>query len=116
MKDMKCEQFRTDPCLFFKWDTIWGLVMWLAWIDDKLCIANAKHVEHKKELLKRHFKCDDVGKVKDYDGCKLVISSDGRSLRMTQPVLVQSLTDKFEDIAQGRAVLVPATPGNILTT
>ena len=89
--------------------------MWLTWIDDKLCIANAKRVEHEKELLKRHFKCDDIGKVKDYVGCKLDISSDGRSLRMTQPVLVQSLSDEFEDIAQGKAVLVPAKPGNILT-
>jgi hypothetical protein len=54
-----------------------------------------------------------VGKVKDYVGCKLDISSDGRSLHMTQPVLVQSLTDEFEDIAQGKAVLVPAKPRNI---
>eukprot|EP00804_Cyclotella_cryptica_P007776 CCRYP_001385-RA/>CCRYP_001385-RA protein AED:0.40 eAED:-0.17 QI:0/-1/0/1/-1/1/1/0/271 len=34
---------------------------------------------------------------------------------MTQPVLVQSLSDEFEDIPQGKAILVPATPGNILT-
>eukprot|EP00804_Cyclotella_cryptica_P006706 CCRYP_008640-RA/>CCRYP_008640-RA protein AED:0.60 eAED:-0.00 QI:0/0/0/0.2/1/1/5/0/1261 len=63
----------------------------------------------------KHFKCDDVGKVKDYIGCKLDISSDGTSLKMTQPVLVQSLSDEFEDIPQGRAILVPAKPGNILT-
>eukprot|EP00804_Cyclotella_cryptica_P028830 CCRYP_019720-RA/>CCRYP_019720-RA protein AED:0.58 eAED:0.63 QI:0/0/0/0.5/1/1/4/0/888 len=53
--------------------------------------------------------------VKDYIGCKLDISSDSTSLKMTQPVLVQSLTDEFEDIPQGKAILVPAKPGNILT-
>jgi hypothetical protein len=33
---------------------------------------------------------------------------------MMQPVLVQSLTNEFEDIVQGRAPLVPAKPGDIL--
>jgi hypothetical protein len=114
MKKMNCDRSSADPCLFFKWDVTWGLVLWLTWIDDKLCIANAKCVEHKKELLKGHFKCDDVCRVKDYIGCKLDISTDGQSLIMTEPVLVQSLTDKFKDIPQGKDPLVPATPGNIL--
>eukprot|EP00804_Cyclotella_cryptica_P029407 CCRYP_013350-RA/>CCRYP_013350-RA protein AED:0.32 eAED:0.07 QI:0/-1/0/1/-1/1/1/0/170 len=72
-------------------------------------------MEHEKELLKKHFKCDNVGKVKDYIGCKLDISSDRQSPKMTQPVLVKSLTDEFEDIAQDKAALAPAKPGNILT-
>ena len=42
IKSMKCERFSADPCLFFKWDSTWGLAMWLTWIDDKLCIANAR--------------------------------------------------------------------------
>ncbi len=46
MKEMKCSRSTTDPCLLFKWDPIWGLVMWLTWIDDKLCITNVKHLEH----------------------------------------------------------------------
>jgi hypothetical protein len=25
MKEMKCDQSMADPCLFFKWDTNWGL-------------------------------------------------------------------------------------------
>ena len=40
MKDMQCERSKADPCLFFKWDPTWGLVMWLTWIDDKLCIGH----------------------------------------------------------------------------
>lgn len=83
MKEMKCDQSRADPYLFFKWDLTWGLVMWLTWIDSKLCIANAKHFEHEKELLKKHFQCDDFGKLTDYIECNLDISSDDRSLKMT---------------------------------
>ena len=58
-------------------------------------------MQNKKELLKRHFKCDDVGKVQDYIGCKIDIADYGRSLKMMHPVLEQSLTDEFEDLIQG---------------
>ena len=100
MKEMQCKRSMADPCLFVKWNSTWGLVIWLTWIDDKLCIAHAKQVKYEKELLKQHFKCDDIEKVKDYIGCKLDITEDGWSLKMTQPVLVQSLTDEFMDIIQ----------------
>ena len=45
----------------------------------------------------QHFKCDDVGEVEDYIGYKLEFNEKERSLKMTQPVLVQSVSDKFED-------------------
>lgn len=41
-------------------------------------------------------------KMKDYVECKLDISSDGKSLTITQTVSVQSITDEFEDIVQGK--------------
>jgi hypothetical protein len=104
MKKMRCERSKADPCfcLFFKWDDLCGLVMWLTWINDKLCIANQDIIiEREKEELKSHYKCDDVGLVEDYIGCKITIDHDKRSLKFTQPVLVQSLNDEFEDIPQG---------------
>lgn len=45
--------------------------------------------EHEKELLKKHFKQDNARIVKDYIGCKLNVSRDGRILKMTQIVLVE---------------------------
>ena len=66
-------------------------------------------------LIKRHFKCDDVSKVQDYIRCKIDIANDGRSLKMMQLVLVQSLNDEFEDIIQGKTPLVSAKPEDILT-
>ena len=56
-----------------------------------------------------------LGKVQDYIGCKIDIVNDGRSLKMMQLILVQSLTNEFEDIIQGKTPLVPAKPGDILT-
>jgi hypothetical protein len=90
--------------------------MWLTWIDDKLCIANQDIIEQEKEELKSHYKCDDIGPVEDYIGCKITIDHEERSVKFTQPVLVQSLNDEFEDIPQGSNPLTPARPGNILTT
>jgi hypothetical protein len=54
--------------------------------------------------------------VEDYIGCKIKIDHEGRSGKFTQPVLVQSLNDEFEDIPQGSNPLTPARSGNILTT
>jgi len=53
--------------------------------------------------------------VQDYIGCKIDVDVEKRSLKFTQPVLVQSLTDEFKDIPQRKSPLVPAKPGDILT-
>jgi hypothetical protein len=53
--------------------------------------------------------------VEDYIGCKIDIDKESQSLKMTQSVLVQSLTNEFEDIPLGETPLVPSKPGNILT-
>ena len=53
--------------------------------------ANHDRVEHEKGKMMQHFKCDDVGPLEDYIGCKVDIDREKRSLKMTQPVLVQSL-------------------------
>jgi hypothetical protein len=66
-----CERSKADPCLFFKWDDLCGLVMWLTWLDKKLCIANQTIIKREKEELKSHHKCDDVGPVEDYIECKI---------------------------------------------
>ena len=66
MMEMKCERSSANLCLFFEWESTWGLVLWLTWIDVKLCIVNAERVEHANELLKKHFEYNDIGKVKDY--------------------------------------------------
>ena len=114
MKKINCERSKADPCLFFRWDEKDGLILWLTWIDDKLCIANPDVIKDEKEKMKQHFECDDVGEVVDYIGCKVEVDREDRSVKFTQPVLVQSLVDEFEDIPQGKDPLTPAKPGDIL--
>jgi hypothetical protein len=51
-KEMKCNQSRADPCLFFKWGTNWGLVMWLTWIDGSYVLPMQSMSNTKKSFLR----------------------------------------------------------------
>jgi hypothetical protein len=48
-----------------------------------------------------------------YVGCKVKRNYDDRSIKMTQPVMLQSFTDEFE-LPAGPVPNTPATPGNAL--
>ena len=63
----------------------------------------------------KHFKCDDVGEVKDYIGCKVICDHEKREIELSQPVLVQSLFDEIDDISQGKLYLPYSKPGIVLT-
>jgi hypothetical protein len=58
-------------------------------------------IKKENDGLSKHFKCDDVGELEDYVGCKIEIDR-------SQPVLVQSLFDEFADIEQGRLLMTHA--------
>lgn len=64
-----------DPCVYYKWNKN-GLVMWISWIDDMLCIGCPKDVEKSKNEFVKVFDCDDIGEFKEYVGCK--ITRDGK--------------------------------------
>ncbi len=65
-----------------------------------------------KQKLMGLFDCKDCGKLEEYMGCK--ITQKGKhSLRFTQPVLIQSLSDKFK--LPNSRYRTPATAGNVLT-
>jgi hypothetical protein len=88
--------------------------MCLTWVDDKLFIAHKDIIKKEKDGLSKYFKCDDIGELEDYVGCKIEIDRSEKKMIISQPVLVQSLFDEFADIEQGRLLLTPAPAGNIL--
>ena len=95
MNFMRCNRSYADPCLYWKW-TEDGLIMWLSWVDDCLCVGPPKQVTKCIADMKGLFDCDDVGEMKEYVGCKIERDVEGRSLKLTQPVLIQSFEDKFD--------------------
>jgi hypothetical protein len=52
-------------------------------------------VSEKKKMTGR-LKCDDLGEMKEYVGCKIDYKRESQSCKFTQPVLLQSLNDEFE--------------------
>ena len=91
MRSMNFEKSWADPCLYHKW-TDDGLVLWLSWIDDCLCVGSKENVVKSRDEMLRRFDCDDVGEVKEYLGCKVDIDEENRALRLTQPVILQKLS------------------------
>jgi hypothetical protein len=59
-----------------------------------LIIGPKKAVEKTKKDLMERFDCEDCGDIEEYVGCK--IERTKNSLKITQPVLMQSYNDKFE--------------------
>ena len=102
-----------DPCLYHKWDPEHGLLLWISYCDDLMCVGRTKKsVLDEVDAVKTHFNVDDVGALADYLCCNLTFDWDERSCRFTQPVLVQSLRDEYD--ASDRETCVPAVPGSVL--
>jgi hypothetical protein len=79
-------------------------------IDDNLIIGSKKAVEKAKKELMHRFSCKDCGDLEEYVGCK--IERTANSLKFTQPVLIQSFSDKFELPTQ--IYKTPSQAGSVL--
>ena len=96
------------PCLYYK-ETENGLVLWLSWIDDCLCVGPDVDVKKARVNILARFECDDVGELKEYLGCKIDRHMDDVGwIKLTQPVLLQSFEDEFEMEETGREAFTPA--------
>ena len=95
-KAMKYTRSKADACLQFMWSKTGHLVLWITWVDDCICIGPKEHVLKAKQMMGEFFEIDECGELKEYVGVKIDIDRENRSLRMTQPVLIQSFQDEFE--------------------
>ncbi len=56
----------------------------------------------------------ETGNMTEYIRCKIERSNTTRAIKNTQPLLLQSLQDKF-DLANGVPPTTPAKPGTTIT-
>jgi len=108
---MGYKRSKADPCLYYTW-TMRGLVLWISWVDDCLVCGNAEAVKIAKRQMMERFDCDEVGELTEYIGCKL--HRDDESIKMTQPVLLQSFKEEFGATVGDGVPRTPATPGDVL--
>ena len=114
LKAMRYMQFKrsyADPSLYWKW-TGAGLIIWLSWIDDCLCMGPNAEVMKSKEEMKGLFNCEDIGEFKEYVGCKIERNDIEGYVKFTQPVLLQSYNDEFQ--LPSNHYDTPAEPGKVL--
>ena len=114
LKAKNYQRSKADPCLFYRWND-GRLVIMLSWIDDNLIMGHPEDVKQFKKDIEEGFKCKYEGLLKEYVGSKIDINrgDDGTEIKITQPVLVQSLEDEF-DLPGGKAPKTPATAGQVL--
>ena len=115
----KCNYTRSvaDPALFYRCDNDEGLMLWLSWTDDSICVGKKEKVYEAIAKVKTEFEVDDVGQLLEYLGSKIDIIPDidpnkPPGLRFTQPVLPQSLIDMA--VATQAKTTTPATSGSQL--
>ena len=82
----------------------------MSYVDDMHICGTRAAVSDAKSRLFKHFKCDDVGEANEYIGNK-VDQKDG-TLKLTQPVLLQSFQDEFE--LPHERPMTPASAGTVL--
>ena len=86
----------------------------MSWVDDFFVTGHAKNVHADKEVMKKLFPCEDLGEVKEYVGCQVERDWDEPSIKLTQPVLLQSFQDEF-DLSEIGNPVTPAVPGTSLS-
>jgi hypothetical protein len=114
MNNMGYQRSSTDPCLYYRY--VDGKVnLWLSWIDDCLNVGAEQHVTQAIQEMKSRFDCDELGSLSEYIGCKLDHRPEDGSIKITQPVLIQSFEDEFDLKEYGEEdCSTPAAPGQIL--
>jgi len=111
MNKIGCTRSLADPCLYFTWAT--NLVIWLSWIDDCMYCGKPEDVKQCKTKLMSELDCEDSGELNEYVGVK--IERKGDRMKLTQPVLVQSIEDEFL-IPDKTPCTLPAPHGSDLTS
>ena len=107
---------KADPCLYYTWDAVYGLIIILSWIDDLLIFGKREGVLHynKKITDLLLIDCDDIGPLTDYIGNKIEFNRDERWVRLPQPVLLRSFKDEFTFDEPNKCPKTPAVPGSVL--
>ena len=110
MKKLNCDRSRADPCLHYKWTTD-IIILWLSWIDDCIYAGKEDQVNKMKQEFMVELDSEDSGALNECVGVKVERKDD--ELKLTQPVLVQSLEDEF-GVPKNVPKHLPAPPGKEL--
>ena len=112
MNELGYMQNKADPCLYYKWDPVIGmigLIVWSCFKDNMLIICKEEGMAMVKKHSTEMVDCDNSGPMKECIGTKIDVDHATKSLKITQPVLVKSLIDEFTFDEPNAKPEVPAT-------
>jgi hypothetical protein len=81
---------KADPCLYFNW-TINRLIVWISWVDYCLVAGKQQGVLIAKDQMTFPFDGEEIGEGDNFAGCKVEQNYKEILIRLTQPVMLQSL-------------------------
>ena len=74
-------QTGADPCLYYKWDPMIGLIVCLSFIINIHIVCKEEGMSMVKEQFTVTVDCDDIGPMKEYIGMKIDVNHATRSLK-----------------------------------
>ena len=76
---------KADPCLYYTWHAVYGLIVILSWIDNLLMFGKCEGVLHYKKKITDLLliDCDHIGPLTDYIGNKIEFNRDEHWVRLT---------------------------------
>jgi hypothetical protein len=93
------------------------LVLFVSWVDDFLVMGHPEDVQKVEDDISGAFGAKSEVELKEYVCCNIDSThreADGlRTIKITQPVLVQELEDEFY-LPLGKASSTPAVDGQVL--
>ena len=69
--------------------------IWLSWVDDNRIVEPRQNMKDEGKKLSKEIEIEDVGKLKEFVGCKVEIDNSKQSAKFTKPAMIQSFLDEF---------------------
>ena len=84
-------------------------------MDNYLFTGLNKTTQLEKSKMMSLFEFEELGKTKEYVGCKIESNWNKIWLKLTQPVMVQSFQEKLELYAHGKDPMTPDDTCKVLS-
>ena len=105
-----------DPCLYIKKAKGNEPPAYIIlYVDDGVIFGTPQIIETVMKSISLVLKVKDLGEVKNFVGCRLVHSTDGKTIHIFQPKLIKNLEDSFSQyINTNRKFQTPGAPKTVV--
>jgi hypothetical protein len=105
-----------DPCLYIKKAKGNEPPAYIIlYVDDGGFFGTPQIIEQVTKSISSVLKVKDLGEVKNFVGCHLVHSTDGKTIHIFQPKLIKKLEDSFSQyINTNRKFQTPSAPKTVV--